>query len=205
MPDPMDPTSAVRTETLPVIATVIAPGAVFSSPYAWVVLSRSPALVDFLSDHEAIAVATTLILWVTAGFLLESVGSYLEVYGIDRRRPDHEVMLDTWWKYLRIAWSHEPIGQRYLRRLLVSLKFELNTCVATLLSTPAAWLLWRVGLVHGRTAVLMAVGFGAVAFGFYVAARGTADVLANLRTHLVKGVGDPPFDADGNPRQARPE
>jgi hypothetical protein len=150
-------------------------------------------------------VAATLILWVTAGFLIESAGSYLEVYGIDRRRSDHEAMLDTWWKYLRIAWSREPIGQRYLRRLVVSFKFELNMCVATLLSTPTAWSLWKSGLVTGRTAALVGIGFGATAVAFYFAARGSADVLADLRGHLVKGVGDPPFDSDGNPRQGRPE
>ena len=201
----MDPTSAVRTETLPVIATVIAPGAVFSSPYAWVVVSRSPALVDFLGKHEAIAVAATLVLWVTAGFLIESIGSYLEVYGIDRRRSDHEQMLETWWKYLRIAWSREPIGQRYLRRLVVSFKFELNTCVATALSVPAACLLWKYGVIFGKTAIWMAVGLGALALAFYAAARGTADVWASVRVNLVKGVGDPPFDSEGTPRLARSE
>jgi hypothetical protein len=25
-------------------------------------------------------------------------------------------MLETWWRYLRIAWSKEPVGQHYLRR-----------------------------------------------------------------------------------------
>ena len=60
------------------------------------------------------------------------MGSYVEVYLIDRRRPDHADMLATSWKYLRIAWVHEPIGPHYLRRLLVSLKFELNMFVAVM-------------------------------------------------------------------------
>lgn len=62
------------------------------------------------------------------------MGSYVEVYLIDRRRPDHADMLATSWKYLRIAWVHEPIGPHYLRRLLVSLKFELNMFVAVMIS-----------------------------------------------------------------------
>jgi hypothetical protein len=197
----MDPTSAVRTETLPVIATVIGPGAVFSSPYAWVVLSQSPRLLEFLSTHEAIAVAATLVLWVTAGFMVESVGSYVEVYGIDRRRSDHDEMLATWWRYLRIAWRVEPIGQRYLRRLLVSLKFELNFGVATALSIPALGMLYRSGFVRREPAVWIAVLQIGIAACFYIAARGTAEVLADIRSNLVKGVGEPPFGTDDDRRR----
>jgi hypothetical protein len=64
--------------------------------------------------------------------VVESMGSYVEVYRIDRKRKDHEEMLKQWWLFLRTAWTEEPIGQRYLRRMLVTFKFELNVCVATL-------------------------------------------------------------------------
>src|SRR5438034_8100637 len=50
---------------------------------------------------------------------------------LDRRRPDHDAMVATWWRYLRIAWVREPVGQHYLRRMLVSFKFELNMFAAS--------------------------------------------------------------------------
>jgi hypothetical protein len=35
---------------------------------------------------------------------------------------------------------------------------------------------------------------------FFFAASISADVLADIRRHLVKGVGEPPFDEKGNPK-----
>ena len=126
----MDPTTAVRSETLPVIATVVAPGAFVSGPYLWAGLATADAVRAFLDRHEGLALAGAILLWIVAGFTVESLGSYVEFYWIDRPRPDHAEMLGTWWRYLRIAWSKEPVGQHYLRRMLVSFKFELNMSVA---------------------------------------------------------------------------
>jgi hypothetical protein len=125
----MDPTTAVRTDTLPAIATVLAPGAFASAPYAWVALSRAGRVREFLDHHEAIARAAAVLLWIVAGMLIESIGSFAEVYWIDRSRQDHPDMLAIWWRFLRSTWETEPIGLHYLRRMLVSFKFELNMFV----------------------------------------------------------------------------
>src|SRR5438132_6175097 len=116
----MDLTTAVRTDTLPAIATVVAPGALASAPFLWLLLSSMPSLRAFIGDHEPTALTSAALVWIVVGFGLDSAGSYVEVYCIDRRRQDHAEMLDVWWRYLRIAWTHEPIGQHYLRRMLVS-------------------------------------------------------------------------------------
>src|SRR6516164_3872904 len=131
----MEPTSAVRTEALPAIATVIAPGALLTTPYIAAAMRHADKTKEFLDKHEAIAVSVAILVWVIGGFLVESIGSYVEYYCIDARRSDRDKMLATWWQFLRIAWPVEPIGQRYLRRMLVSFKFELNMCVATGLCT----------------------------------------------------------------------
>src|SRR5687767_1350836 len=124
----MDPTSAVRTDTLPAIATLLVPGVVATSGYLWLGLSGAPPDVrSFLGAHEAIATVGTVLILIGAGFAIDSAGSYVEVYCIDRRRGDCAEMVDIWWRYLTIAWRHEPIGQRYIRRFVVSFKFELNT------------------------------------------------------------------------------
>ena len=99
----------------------------------------------------------------------------------------------------RIAWTIEPIGQRYLRRLLVSFKFELNMFVASVATLPGVILLVRAGRLSwtagAEISVVLVVGAGLL----FVAARGSADVLADVRTRLLAGVGEPPFDRDGNP------
>jgi hypothetical protein len=190
----VDPTSAVRTDALPVIATVIAPGAFASSSYAWAVLSSAPDLRAFLDQHEAIAVAAALLLWVVAGFLIESLGSYVEVYAIDRRRPDHRQQLKNWWRYLRIAWEKEPIGQRYLRRLLVSFKFELNMCVAALTATAGVVWLRVIGRLRSSTTAVAIVVLCVVGYVLFRAAKDSSEILAMRREQLLLGVGQPPFN-----------
>ena len=201
----MDPTTAVRTDALPAIATVVAPGAVASAPYVWGVLSKADGLKAFLSQHESIALAAAILLWIATGFVVDSAGSYVEVYGIDRRRMDHTELIDTWWRYLRIAWKTEPVGQHYLRRMLVSFKFELNMSVAAAASIPGAVFLGVRGLIGWGAVTLAAILLALSAALLLSMARASAGVLADIRQHLVLGVGEPPFDAQGNPRSRSTE
>jgi len=195
----MEPTSAVRTDTLPAIATVVAPGACASASYSWLLLSSAPDLRVFLDQHEPIAAGVAVLLWIVLGFAVESAGSYVEVYLIDRRSPDHPQMLENWWRYLRIAWIREPIGQRYLRRLLVSFKFELNMFVATIASLPGVFFLAYAGRISWKSGATAFVALAMAAALLFFAARGSAQVLADLRARLLTGVGEPPFDPNGNP------
>jgi len=195
----MDPTSTVRTDAIPAIATVVAPGAAVSTPYLWAVLSRVPQSRNFLDRHEAIALSGAILIWVISGFVIESLGSYVEVYWIDRRRADHKQVLETWWQYLRIAWDTEPIGQHYLRRLLVSFKFELNMCVAALGSIPGVLALGLMSLTSALATASGVIVLLVSAAALFRAARDTAGVLAELRSCLVQGVGEPPFSANGEP------
>jgi hypothetical protein len=100
---------------------------------------------------------------------------------------------------LRIAWVHEPIGQHYLRRLLVSFKFELNMFVALMTNIVGVGVAATLGTVEWPVAVTIAVGLGGASLLLANAARGSSEVLADVRAALVKGVGEPPFDPRGNP------
>jgi hypothetical protein len=193
----MDPTSAVRTDAVPVLATVIAPGAVLSTPYLWALLASTPPLAGYLDRHEAIAITSAMLIWIVAGFAVESIGSYVEVYGIDRPRRDHAQMLENWWRYLRVAWNREPIGQHYLRRLLVSFKFELNMCVAAAGSAPGVLALGVMGRIREFTAACIIVVLVVAAAALFRAATDTAVVLADVRSRLILGVGEPAFDTNG--------
>jgi hypothetical protein len=194
----MDLSSAVRTDTLPGIVTILAPGLIASAPYSWYLVAQSPDLQSFLNQHEAIAVAAAVLLWSVNGLAVDSLGSYVEVYLIDRLRPNHAEMMDTWRKYLRIAWLHEPVGQRYLRRILVSFKFELNMSVAALVGAIGV-ILFLPGLLTSRATALLTGSLLVLAGLLFFAARDSSTVLADVRAALVQGVGQPPFDDDGNP------
>lgn len=197
----MDPTSTVRTDTLPAIATLVIPGVFGGIPYAWFLLDSVPQLRIYFAMHDGFAVLTVVLAAIAIGFAIDSAGSYAEVYLIDKRRTDHNQMLETWWRYLRIAWNKEPIGEQYLRRLLVTFKFELNMFVAVLLAMPGTILLAATGRLQSPASFGVLVGVIVAASLFFGAARGSANVLAEVRQRLVSGVGEPPFDETDNPKK----
>jgi hypothetical protein len=190
----MDLTSSVRTDTLPAVASVLVPGAFASAPYVAVLFSKKPAVATFLASHEATSLFAGVLVAVGSGFLIESLGSYLEYYWIDSRHSNRADMLAKWWRYLRIAWKVEPTGQHYLRRILAVFKFELNGCVASVAALPG--LLWLGCARATPVAVSAAMVLGTLLVGIYTfhAATETSRLLANIRDQLLRGVGEPPFD-----------
>jgi len=189
----MDLTSSVRTDTLPALGTVVAPGVLALAPYAALFLVAHPRAASYLTGHEAISLTAGLMLAIGGGFLVESLGSYVEYYLLDRRHADRAAMLRSWWRYLRIAWKVEPTGQHYLRRILAIFKFELNGFVASIAALPG--LLWIVssGLVNAGAAVWLVLGDVAAAAYLFHAASQTSQLLAQIRSQLLFGVGEPPF------------
>jgi hypothetical protein len=83
--------------------------------------------------------------------------------------------------------------------LLVSFKFELNMFVATLLGFFGVGLRGSLGEVRWPVVVQVGVCLAVAALFSARAARDSSEVLADVRAALVKGVGEPPFDKDGNP------
>jgi hypothetical protein len=192
----MDLTSSVRTDTLPALGTVVVPGVVVLAPYTALFLVAHPRAASYLAGHEAVSLSAGLVLAIGGGFLVESVGSYVEYYLLDRRHADRAAMLRSWWRYLRIAWKVEPTGQHYLRRILAIFKFELNGFVATAAALPG--LLWIAcsGLVAASAGVPLVVGGVAASAYLFRAAGHTSQLLAQIRSQLLIGVGEPPFEEE---------
>lgn len=184
----MDPTTAVRTDTLPAVATLVVPGAVASGAYIWWGLLSMPDVTPFLAARDVLTTVLLVLLWIMAGFIVESIGSYVEVHLIDGRREDRDKMLKTWWEYLRLVWTNEPVGQRYLRRMLVSFKFELNMLTATVAAAPGVLLLGAGDHVSSRMFYSLLIGIVIAAVIFWIFAKDSAGVLANVRKELTKGV-----------------
>lgn len=132
------------------------------------------------------AVAAAILVTVGIGFLIESLGSYVEYYWIDRRHPDKEKMLCEWWSYLRTMWPTEPVGQHYLRRILVVFKFELNLFVSLLLALPSLLWLGLAGYVTGWPLAALAAGVVVAAVYLCHAATESSLLLARIRRALVE-------------------
>jgi hypothetical protein len=190
----MDLTSSVRTDTLPALGSVVAPGALALSPYIALFVIRHPRVASYLAAHEATALSAGLVLSIGGGFLVESFGSYVEYYLLDQRHADRTSMIRSWWRYLRIAWKTEPTGQHYLRRILTIFKFELNAFVAMSAALPGLLWIACAGVLQSSAIVALVVGSGVTAVYLFHAAGQTSLLLAQIRAQLLEGVGEPPFD-----------
>jgi hypothetical protein len=139
-----------------------------------------------VAAHEAQAVMVMVLLTIGGGFLIESMGSYLEFHVLDNLHEDRAAMLKDWRRYLQIAWKDEPIGQHYLRRLLTTFKFELNLLTAVIVAFPGVVLLFGADLVPPRAGWALVVG--AIALGAYLlkAATDTSLLLTDTRKLLLE-------------------
>jgi hypothetical protein len=163
------------------------------APYAGLLIAAHPSAAAYLASHEATTLTIGAVLAIASGFLIESVGSYVEYYLIDRRHPNRDAMLDAWWRYLRVAWTTEPTGQHYLRRILAVFKFELNACVAVLAGLPGLLRAGQVGLLATSTWIALVLAAVLAAAYLFHAATQSSLLLATIREQLLKGVGEPPF------------
>jgi hypothetical protein len=119
----------------------------------------------------------------------EDLGARLEQC-FDKRlakQPGYEGHLEEWFKYLRIAFDKEPVGQRYLKTLVLRLKFELGMTIASLPFAGGALCLqapcwWRVGI--------FCFALGAFAF-FWLEAKSSNKALSDLRRELLKTEWNP--------------
>ena len=103
-------------------------------------------------------------------------------------------LVETWWLYLRSAWKEEPVGQGYLRRLVVSFKFELNMSVGSLVAIFGFCLLGTFERSARWPSVAAIILLGGAAGLLLTMARDTSAVLAETRAQLVRGVHRPPVD-----------
>ena len=181
----MNLSSAVKTETVPLIVTILLPGALASSSYLWWLLQGAPPeMLAFLTAKESVATIGAIIVCLAVGFTIDSLGSYVEVYALDKRQKDYEAFMTTWWVYLKKQWQTDPIGQNYLRRVLVSFKFELNMFVACFLTIPGILLLYLSGIVTACRGCWTVLALLVLTILFFRFAKSSSELLAEVRKRL---------------------
>jgi hypothetical protein len=179
--------SAFGSEVFRPLVTIVIPGAMAISVWFVVLLQKFTKLYDLA---EANHTETTLLLAlcsVAAGLLIEDVGSRFESRYLDRRlgaRPEFSAHSEEWNQYLRLVFKIEPVGQRYLRAILLRFKFELGTAFA-LLSSGLGLLLTTLTFCKALTwsAALIATA----AYLLFVEARSSHRLLSRIRHEILKG------------------
>lgn len=118
-----------------VLIQLVIPGGLGALPFIMLACEWSPAFRALLSmDSHFLMVAVCTVLSLVVGILLENLGSRFEVDYIDVRLAKEEsekglkpTFNEIWDRFLQLSYVNEPVGQRYLRNILVRLKFELST------------------------------------------------------------------------------
>jgi hypothetical protein len=94
----MDLTSSVRTDTLPALGSVVAPGALALSPYVALFLIRHPRVASYFAAHEATALSAGLVLSIGGGSRSSRSGRMSSYYLLDQRHADRTSMMRSWWR-----------------------------------------------------------------------------------------------------------
>ncbi len=179
--------SAFGSEFFRPLVTLVLPGALGIGPFVVATL-WSNSNVRQLADANPIVTAVILIaVAVFFGLLFEDIGSEIEV-NLDKRANNKEPKgkhLEDWYDYLCLAVSTEPIGHRYIRTLVLRLKFELGSGVACAVAIFGTWWLPTTYVVRGATTLVLLAIASVLLFEAYK----SHDSLAKVRSALLtKGI-----------------
>lgn len=186
----MDVMSGLRSDVYRVLVTSLIPGTIGTAPYMCMLAHYFPRVAAFIDMQPIVAGVVYFILVVIAAQVVENLGSQLESKAwdplLEKRDPLH---MQNWSKYLQMAFKTTPVGEEYIRVVVLRLKFELNTGMALLLSAYGYWWIMpmKAGLSLGASlwipGVILAVA-GYLFFESYESCR----VLSSARRVLVEKV-----------------
>lgn len=167
------------------ILGILVPGLIAITPWLLTLVQHTKATLGF-DVNSTLGHALIFSAAVVAGTLFEAQGSKLEVKW-DRSKDASYKVNESWYAYLSTVLDKEPVGYRYVSRLVTTLYFELS-----MLWAAPIFLLGSSVLVSLRfpddAVILCIVGLiGAVVTGMYFhrQAKVTHDVICVTRRELV--------------------
>jgi hypothetical protein len=143
----MDFISAVRSDGIQPLFTYVVPGGFATAPYFLLTISYMPQVELFWDRHPAaFTIVITFVVLFTGAFL-EELGTRLELIW-DRRLAHRNP--SNWEPYLQLKVKDEIVGQRYLRNVLMRMKFQLSMMLALpILTVGLVWLNVRLRFGSG--------------------------------------------------------
>ena len=175
-----------------VIIQVIIPGMLFNLPYAVLFLEKYPETKQFFIINPTIMLTAYSVSSLITGMLIENFGSLIEARFYDRINDrEFKNYNDIWNKFLLLVYEgNEPIGHRYLRNIVLRMKFELSIGIALIfLSLGFVILDFHINLVHSKLTKLILFYLIPISISIYLLvfeAYNSSKVLARTREMLVK-------------------
>lgn len=121
------------------LVTLFIPGGLLLTPYFLYLRWNYPKIAELTSTQMPETITVLVIGTLFLGLAIDDLGSHIEA-GWDAVAEN--VHTENWYRYLRQAFKIEPVGHRYLRTLVLRLKYELCTYIALVLALPGTiWFL----------------------------------------------------------------
>jgi len=167
------------------ILVVIIPALVALAPWALWVTSKIEGFGDVYKTYATLINASLIGLAIIVGSVFEGALPHLEVRW-DKERENEYAVKENWFSYLAKQCSAEPVGFRYLSRMVTTMYFELSMSIAAPVS-----LLGLAVLAYDHAPCLWAwlsvvcvmLAFAAAYF-FYWQAKCTHKVLCETRKEI---------------------
>lgn len=186
--------SAFSSEVFRPLVTLLIPGAIAISSWVVVLLWQFVDLRKLVYGNHAETGLVLFLAMTFAGLVCEDFGAHVETKFDEMRDEKDKKHLDNWFLYLRTAFKADPIGRRYLRTLVLRLKFELGVGFGALSAALGILWLWHLGL-NGSSAVTGEVLCGLSAFYGFYEGWSTHDALAINRENLLGEIRIVPLSA----------
>lgn len=124
--------SAFQSEVFRPLVTLLIPGALAISTWFIALFSKYDSLRQTIKTNRGETTWLLVLLTITIGIMVEDLGSHVEGFfdWIRNRNPNGQHMR-IWYSYLRTAYVAEPIGRRYLRTVVLRLKFEFGVSISS--------------------------------------------------------------------------
>ena len=136
----MDISKTVKDDTLGPLSSILVPGIILTFPYVAHFLFKNDNVALYFSSHEATSIIVATFTAIIFGLIVDALGRTIESHVIDEMHKDASEVREEWFKYLNLVHDPEPICQRFLRKVLLQFKFELNLGLALIFSLPG--LIW---------------------------------------------------------------
>lgn len=112
------------------LLVILIPGGLAVMPWFFYFLSDFDDFGNVYEKYKTLINVITFGVIVVTGTLLESIVSYQEDLW-DKKREEEYKVTDNWYKYLSYTLENEPVGFRYLGRMVTTLYFELSMMIAS--------------------------------------------------------------------------
>lgn len=120
---------AIPTALTRSTVTILVPGTVALSPWLLLLVQHTSATLGY-KEYATLANAMVLAAVIVTGSICEGLGTFIELNWDCKRESELDIK-ENWHKYLSRVFEKEPVGFRYLSRLVTTMYFELSMLVAT--------------------------------------------------------------------------